>query len=91
MLISCHLKRLSVLKFAKKLDLTSKHPDNPLIIIFCGLAVAMKKLILYTQLVYSFYPGVAPNDLDAVVKYEFHYPNTVSIQSSLQSRPLLAS
>ncbi|KAG8132408.1 hypothetical protein E2320_010269 [Naja naja] len=68
---------LSVLKFAKKLDLTNKHPDNPLIMIFCGMAVAVKKLILYAQVVYSFYPGVVPNDLDAFVKFEFHYPNTV--------------
>ncbi|XP_032074589.1 coiled-coil and C2 domain-containing protein 1B isoform X2 [Thamnophis elegans] len=83
-------KDLEILQLAQKqgLDPPSHHFEErtfKIVRIFSELSSTEMHLIIVRGINLPAPAGVAPNDLDAVVKFEFHYPNTEQAQKSKTS------
>ncbi|XP_070601973.1 coiled-coil and C2 domain-containing protein 1B [Erythrolamprus reginae] len=83
-------KDLEILQLAQKqgLDPPSHHFEErtfKIVRIFSDLSSTEMHLIIVRGINLPAPAGVAPNDLDAVVKFEFHYPNTEQVQKSKTS------
>ncbi|XP_015666386.1 coiled-coil and C2 domain-containing protein 1B [Protobothrops mucrosquamatus] len=83
-------KDLEILQLAQKqgLDPPSHHFEErtfKIVRIFSELSSTEMHLIIVRGINLPAPAGVAPNDLDAFVKFEFHYPNTEQAQKSKTS------
>ncbi|XP_058030935.1 coiled-coil and C2 domain-containing protein 1B [Ahaetulla prasina] len=83
-------KDLEILQLAQKqgLDPPSHHFEErtfKIVRIFSELSSTEMHLIIVRGINLPAPAGVAPNDLDAIVKFEFHYPNTEQAQKSKTS------
>ncbi|XP_044285857.1 coiled-coil and C2 domain-containing protein 1B isoform X2 [Varanus komodoensis] len=83
-------KDLDILQLAQAqgLDPPSHHFEErtfKIVRIFSELSSTEMHLIVVRGINLPAPPGVAPNDLDAFVKFEFHYPNTEQAQKSKTS------
>ncbi|KAL8178669.1 UNVERIFIED_CONTAM: hypothetical protein K2H54_054794, partial [Gekko kuhli] len=83
-------KDLDILQLAQAqgLDPPSHHFEErtfKIVRIFSELNSTEMHLIIVRGINLPAPPGVAPNDLDAFVKFEFHYPNTEQAQKSKTS------
>nr|XP_034980061.1 coiled-coil and C2 domain-containing protein 1B [Zootoca vivipara]XP_034980062.1 coiled-coil and C2 domain-containing protein 1B [Zootoca vivipara]XP_034980063.1 coiled-coil and C2 domain-containing protein 1B [Zootoca vivipara] len=83
-------KDLDILQLAQAqgLDPPSHHFEErtfKIVRIFSELSSTEMHLIIVRGINLPAPPGVAPNDLDAFVKFEFHYPNTEQAQKSKTS------
>ncbi|XP_042321669.1 coiled-coil and C2 domain-containing protein 1B isoform X2 [Sceloporus undulatus] len=70
---------------AQGLDPPSHHFEErtfKIVRIFSELSSTEMHLIIVRGINLPAPPGIAPNDLDAFVKFEFHYPNTEQAQKS---------
>uniref|UniRef100_A0A8D0DY98 Coiled-coil and C2 domain-containing protein 1B n=1 Tax=Salvator merianae TaxID=96440 RepID=A0A8D0DY98_SALMN len=83
-------KDLDILQLAQAqgLDPPSHHFEErtfKIVRIFSELSSTEMHLIIVRGINLPAPPGVAPNDLDAFVKFEFHYPNTEQAQKNKTS------